>query len=81
MNLQAFEDSEFFHMEEEINRETQRDEYSKLVAEKGRKLLGRQFQLERVRSQNRISFGSSTKEIQSLERKRQELLVELRKVG
>lgn len=78
--LQAFEDSEFFQMEEEINRETQRDELSKLVSEKGRRLLARQLAIEKVRSQNKISFGKNTKEIQSLEKKRQELLTELRKV-
>ncbi|XP_035703291.1 serine-rich adhesin for platelets isoform X3 [Folsomia candida] len=75
----AFEDSEFFQMEEEINRETQRDELSKLVSEKGRRLLARQLAIEKVRSQNKISFGKNTKEIQSLEKKRQELLTELRK--
>lgn len=61
-------------MEEEINKETLRDELSKLVAEKGKKFLGRQFQLEKVRSNNKISYQTAFKEVKALEKKRQELI-------
>lgn len=67
-------------MEEEINREGQRDELSKIVSELDRKVLARRAELEQLQSQNRISFTSSAKEVQKLEEKRQELIQELRQV-
>ena len=67
-------------MEEEINREGQRDELSKIVSELDRKVLARRAELEQLQSQNRISFTSSAKEVQKLEQKRQELIQELRQV-
>lgn len=67
-------------MEEEVNKETQREELTKTLADIGRKLLSRQFQLEQLRSHNRISIKSSAKDIYALEKKRQELIKQLQKV-
>jgi hypothetical protein len=74
----AFEDAEFHHMEEEINKETQRDELYKLVGEKERKLMTKELQLEKVRGQARLSATTSLKDIQGLETKRQEIIGQLR---
>lgn len=67
-------------MEEEVNKEAQREELTKTLADIGRKLLSRQFQLEQLRSHNRISINSSAKEIHTLEKRRQELIRQLRMV-
>ena len=67
-------------MEEEINREGQRDELSKIVSELDRKVLAGRGELEQLQSQNRISFTSSAREVHKLEHKRQELIQELRQV-
>jgi len=67
-------------MEEEINKETQRDELYKLVAEKERRLKMKQSQLEKVRSQAKLSATTSLNEIQSLDMKRQEMINQLKKV-
>lgn len=63
-----------------MNKEAQREELTKTLADIGRKLLSRQFQLEQLRSHNRISINSSAKEIHSLERRRQELIAQLKAV-
>ncbi|CAL8111234.1 unnamed protein product [Orchesella dallaii] len=76
----GFEDAEFHHMEEEVNKEAQREELTKTLADIGRKLLSRQFQLEQLRSHNRISINSSAKDIHNLEKRRQDLIRQLRKL-
>lgn len=67
-------------MEEEVNKEAQRDEVSKTLGEIKRRLLSSQNDLEQLKNQNRVSIGSSAKEIQNLEKHRQELIKDLQRV-
>ncbi|CAG7785385.1 unnamed protein product, partial [Allacma fusca] len=76
----VFEDAEFHHMEEEINNEAQREEITKSLSELDRRVFAVQAELVQLQSQNRVSFGASAKEIQSLEKKRQELIKDLQHV-
>jgi len=67
-------------MEEAVDKEAQRDELTKLFGETMRKLSVKQNELDQLRNQNRVSLGSSVKEIQNLEKTRQALILELQEV-
>jgi len=77
---QAFEDAEFHQMEEEVNKEAQRDDIFKSLGDIKKRLLSEQSDLEQLRHINRVSIGASAKEIQVLEKRRQELIKEFQRV-
>ena len=68
-------------MEEEVNKEAQRDDVSKTLGGIKRRLLSEQNELEQLKNHNRVSIGSSAKEILNLEKQRQELIKEFEKVS
>lgn len=68
-------------MEEEVDKEAEKEELSKALAEAEAKLSETNGTVEQLRAQNRLSFTSSSKEIQNLEKRRQELIKELQRVS